>query len=382
MKSEGKGLKRQAPIPLACGIIALGVAFIAVFGMLSLQENDVTALIRMSGSEDLAGVAEDLYEDFQFVAQDAHYDGVYYFAIGIDPLATGEAHELIDLAAYRYSHPGFGWLAWLGSFGNPRLIASSLAIVGILSFGGAAYTASVVARKHGFTEWSGLFVAFNPGLIYAVTVDTGEPFGVLLLGLLALAWLASRWILVAILAVALCLTKEMFLFACAGFFLWRCISFARGDRENAVAALSAISMGPISFALWQIYVSLRFDLFAYSEVPKSLFLPLQGWAESITTAAGLSFSTVDSNQIGSIAVSLIIVVGALMLVGIYRAARLRSVYDAVFLLLALMTLCLGPLQVLYPKDLLRLTATQLVLLPLVLMWRESRESLAAGPGSA
>ena len=366
MDSSRKGLGRPAPIPLACGLLALGVGFLAVFAMLSLQETNVTALIRMSGNEPLARVANRLHSDFQFVDNDAHYDGVYYFAIGIDPLATGEAHERIDLAGYRYSHPGYGWLAWVASLGNPRFVAMSLAVVGLLTFAGAAAVVSLVARKTGWSEWAGLFVAFNPGLIYAVAVDTGEPFGVLLLGLLTLAWLARRWVIVALVAVALCLTKEMFLFACAGFFLWRCVSALRGERENLLAPLVAISAGPVAFALWQVFVYVRFDGFAYSEVPPSLYWPLQGWATSVTIAAGKSFSTLDSNQVGSIAVPMIIAVGGLMLLGIYRSCRLRSLYDAVFLMLALMTVCLGPLQVVYPKDLLRLTATQLVLLPLVL----------------
>lgn len=366
MNATRSGLHRSAPIPLACGLIAIAVAFVAVFSVISLQDNDVTALIRMGGGEPISPLARELYEDFEFVERDAHYDGVYYFAIGIDPLALGEAHDLIDLAAYRYSHPGYGWLAWAASLGNPRLVALSLALVGFLSFGGAAVIASIVAREQGWSEWGGLVVALNPGLIYAVLVDTGEAFGVLLLGLLFLAWSRQRWVAVAVLSVALSLTKEMFLFACAGFFLWRCICARRGNKENLFAALASISIGPLAFAIWQIYVYSHFDLFPYAEVPPSLFLPLAGWAESMTLAAGKSLSTADSNQIGSIAVPLIVAVGGLLAAGMYQARRLRSEFDAVFLFLAAMAFSLGPLQLTYPKDLLRLTATQLVLVPLVL----------------
>ena len=331
---------------------------------------DVTSIIRMSGVEPMAELTRTIEPNFEFVSADAHYDGVYYYAIVLDPLATAEAHELIDLAAYRYSHVGYGWAAWLASLGNPAFAPIGLLFVGIVSIGGAAAIASVISRQLGWSPWGGLLVALNPGLVYSVSSDTGEPFAALLLGLLLLALGKRRWLWVGILMVALCLTKEIFLVVGAGLFVWVWLDAWRtkGDYD-LFAPLAAICAGPIAWILWNAYLYQAFDLFALSEAPKSLYLPLEGWAQSLTIAAGLSLSTQDSQQVGQIAVPLIVVVGALLIVGMYYSRRLRTEIEAAYLFLAAFTLCLGPLQVVYPKDLLRLTSMPLILLPALLRKR-------------
>ena len=41
------------------------------------------------------------------------YDGAYFYAIARDPIATGQAHRLLNEAPYYWGHPAYGWLAWL-----------------------------------------------------------------------------------------------------------------------------------------------------------------------------------------------------------------------------------------------------------------------------
>src|SRR5207248_2841420 len=101
----------------------------------------VTALVHLSGGDPLSRLVT---RSFSFVPGDAHYDGVYFYAIARDPLARGIAHKLIDSSAYRYGHPGYGWLAWLASAGGrPGAIPYALVLVpvGLLVWEGARFAA-------------------------------------------------------------------------------------------------------------------------------------------------------------------------------------------------------------------------------------------------
>lgn len=361
-------------VAIACAFIGMTVSALSVVAVTSLKEFHPSAIIRMSESEPLAELARSIDPNFQFVTPDAHYDGVYYYAIALDPFATGEAHQLIDLSSYRYSHAGYGWAAWIVSLGFQSAVPIALLAIGLVSMGVASGVGSLISTHLGRSPWGGLFVALNPGIIYSVSADTGEPFAAALLGLLFLAWWRGRWVWVGLLVVVLCITKEIFLLVAAALFVWKLLDVLRtGNRVGMIPALAAASAGPIMWTAWQAYLYERFDAFALSGVPKSIYLPLQGWLESLSIAAGLSFSTADSQQIGQIAVPLIIAVGTLLLIGIYYARRLRTELEAVYLFLAAITLCLGPLQVVYPKDLLRLAATPLILLPAVVARRPGND---------
>src|SRR5262245_8164115 len=107
--------------------IGIGAAAAAAYG------RGVTALVHLSTSDPAAQLAP---RSFSFVPADAHYDGVYFFAIAHDPLARGAAHTLIDNGAYRYGHPGYAWLAWLVSAGGrPGAIPYALVLVSLLGLG-------------------------------------------------------------------------------------------------------------------------------------------------------------------------------------------------------------------------------------------------------
>lgn len=73
-----------------------------------------------------------------------------------------------------------------------------------------------------------------------------------------------------------------------------------------------------------------------------------------------------TSQIGAASGPLLVAAGAALLFGIYRAARVRSAIDLPFILLTLLALCLQPLGVLYPKDMIRELAMPMLLLPLVI----------------
>ena len=132
---------------------------------------------------------------FEFVDYDGRGDGVYYYAVARDPLALGDEHKLFELSAYRYGHPGYSWAAWLLTGGEGKFIPYAFLLLNLAGMGVAAGAASLISRELGHSAWGGLFVALNPGLVYATTIDTNEPVSTALLALVLLAWLRGRWIL-------------------------------------------------------------------------------------------------------------------------------------------------------------------------------------------
>lgn len=363
-----KKLNESILIAIVCAVLGVAVSGIAVLSVIAQKGSDPSALVRMSEVEPMSDLARSIDPDFQLVPPEAHYDGVYFYAIALDPFATKTAHTLIDLSPARYSHAGYGWMAWLFSLGRPESVPTALLLVGLLSIGAASAIGSVISNQLGVSPWGGLFVALNPGLIYSVTADTSEPFGAMLLGLLFLAWRSRRWILVALLSIALSLTKEIFLVVLLGFFVWRCLkAFQDRSTQRLIAPLVALSTGPVVWIAWQIYLYYRFDGFALSGTPKLIYYPLAGWVESLTIAAGLGLSTGDSQQVGQISVPLLCASAGLLAIGIYKAARLRNVFDSSYLLVAIFTFSYGPLQLVYPKDWMRLGSTAFLLLPAVLL---------------
>ena len=356
-------------IALACAAAALAVCGIAAATTLSARDGKLSALVRMSGSEPMAELARRTDPSFAFVHPQAHYDGVYFYAIARDPFARGDAHTRLDRAAYRYGHPGYGWLAWIVSAGRPGAVPAALLIVGLAGAGVAGYAGSRLAVQLGWTAWGGLVVALTPGIVFAVTVDTSEPVALALAFLGLLAWLRERpgWAAAAL--TAGCFVKEPLLLVPAGLLVWELIRWARGDGAADVArrALPLLA-GPALYAGWYVYLRSTFGEWPFRQEAADYFaFPLAGWIDSMRRAAALAAQDFDRMQVGNAAVPLIAVVGTMLLIGLVRAARLTTPIDPVFILLALLILSLNWLGVLYPKDLIRETAVPMALLPAVVV---------------
>src|SRR5512141_1483111 len=104
-------------VPLACAVAALASAGAAVVASLHWVAWDTSALVRMHDSLPLAKLALHDQPTFRLRGESGFYDGAYFYAIARDPVATGQAHELLDEAPYYWGHPAYGWLAWLASAG-------------------------------------------------------------------------------------------------------------------------------------------------------------------------------------------------------------------------------------------------------------------------
>jgi hypothetical protein len=364
-------MPRRHLIPLACAVAALASAGAGVVASLHWQAWDTSALVRMHYKLPISKLALQGDPTFRLRTTSGFYDGAYFYAIARDPLATGQAHHLLDEAPYYWGHPAYGWLAWLASAGGrPGAVPDALLAVGLLSIFVAGGAASVLARLLGWSPWGGLVVALNPGLVFAVYSDTSESLGaaLLLLGLAAYAAGRRRWALG--LLAALCFVKEPLVLvplAIAAWELWR----TRRSPLVAAAVVPAV--------LWWFYLRIHLGAFPFGQGSERLTAPLAGWKRALLDAASQSWNpSVDTAQLGQAAVALIIVVGlAILVAGIY-AARLRSVVAPAFLAIAVLYACITPNGVQYPKDLIRELALVLTLLPFVLAARAT----PAEPASA
>jgi hypothetical protein len=351
---------------IACALLAVTVALAAVLATISTHDGRLSVLVHMADNEPLATVAAS-DSDFAFVDQGAHYDGVYFYAIALDPIANGTAHDLIDRAAYRYGHPAYGWFARLVSLGRVELLPLALVALGLFGMFAAAALFSRLWTGLGLSPWGGLTVAFNPGLIYAVTVDASEPIGAALLGASLLAWMRNRIQTAGALMVVLCFVKEQLILVPVGLLVWETLRVRTGTTTPAVyrGRAAILLAGPLIYGVWYAQLHSLFGLWPFEQGQDILSFPLVGWLDSLKRASALATTQGDAAQIGQTAVPLLVLALAAVLLGVGRAVRMRSFLDPVYLIVAALVLCLGWLALMYPKDLIRALSFLGLLLPAV-----------------
>jgi hypothetical protein len=322
----------------------------------------VTALVRMSKSDPMSALTP---PGFSFVARGAHYDGVYYYAIARDPVARGQAHTLIDKAAYRYGHPGYGWLAWAASGGGvPAVVPYELVIISLVGLGLAAFASSLLAAELGMSAWWGLSVALNPGLLFAVSADCSETVALALVLVAILAWMRKRWLLAGIALTLGCFTKEPLLLVPVALATYDGARWLRSHHRpsHLLRRVAALCAGPVLYAGWLVYCESVFTGLPSSGI-NQVALPLTGWVTTVRDAWGQLNS--GNSQVGSVTAPLLIAFGGVLVIGLVRAIRLRGPTDAIFIAFGVLAFCTNWLVLLYPKDLLRTTALPVALVPFV-----------------
>ena len=352
-------------VAICCSAVAVlaGIGVVATFA----DKGGVEILVRMPREEPIGEFVAARVPDFDFVVPEIKYDGRYFYAIALDGFATGEPSELIDHPAYRYGHPGYGWVTRLVSLGRLNWLPWALLITSLAGIAVAAGVSSLLVSALGLSAWGGLFIAANPGLLFAVSVDTAEALGagVLVTGLLM--WWRGRYAWAGALFAFLCFVKEPLVLVPLGLLLWEGIRWLRGDRPIDLPKRAAVLLaGPVLLAGWFVYVRSKFDEWPFSDNPDNIGAPFAGWWRSMGRASEQAL-TAEESQLGSASLILLMVVAIALLVGAVRAARLRSSLDVVYLLTVALLSLLTPAALLYPKDLFRNTWLALAILPWIFL---------------
>jgi hypothetical protein len=335
---------------LACGLLAVLVAGVAMIPMLRSADWSLGALARIDSKTQLGAAAHRLDPGLPTVHPGA-YDGQFYWGVAVDPLATGDVHQAFDKPSYRYGHPLYGWLGWLVSAGRPRAVPAALAAVGLASLAAAAALAAALGLGRGRPGWEGLFVALNPGLVGAAVHDLAEPLAAaLLLGGVA-AYVAGRrtpaWICFALLPLA----KEPLIIVLLAVVVWELV-----HRRGGRAALFATAAIPA--LLWWVYARLQLGAW-FTSGDTALGAPLSGWQRAFHVAL--------STPGHAVAVPILVVLLVLLGLAGFRALRLRGPVELAYLPLAAIGVCLAANATIAPSTALRNTAFLLVLVPFVLI---------------
>ncbi len=348
---------------VACAAVALFVGLVGMSSILAVNGGDITTLVRMAESDGMSRLARRIDPGFSMGPPAVHYDGVYYYAIAIDPLALGEAHELIDLAAHRYGHPAYGWMAWVASAGHPEWVPAALAALSLLGLIGGAFFTSLLARDLGASSWMGLGIAFNPGLVFAATADLSEAVSAAVLAAALWLWFRGRKRSSAVLLVLLCFLKFQLLLIPVALGLFEIVRYLRGERAHKIwPSLAILAVGPVLFGGWQIYVFSRLGEWPIFLGPELLTVPPFGFLSTIGTLGNIKQFLSSQSQLVAGMLPIVVCVMAVFLVGVVRSVRMRHEFDAMFLFQGLMVLALNDWNLFFPKELIRVTAIPLLLL--------------------
>ncbi len=350
-------------VPVACAALALCAAVLALLPVLRPAGWSLTALPRVASNTGMGAAARARDPGFHTVGTGA-YDGQFYWGIAVDPLATGDVHQSFDSAPYRYGHPLLGWLGWLLSAGQARAVPAALLAVGLASIMLAALAASVLERGLGGRGWSGLFVALNPGLIYAAVHDLAEPLSAALLLGGFLAYARGRRVLAAVCFSLLILSKEQFVLVPLAIVAWE--AFRRRGRP-ADWLILGVSMLPA--AGWWIYVRVQLGGW-FTSGDNALGLPLAGWKRALVDS-GIHSYAADGVQSASGEATLVVLVALLLLVAFatLSALRLRGPVEVAYVLLVVVFACLAPRATVLLRDALRNAAILVALAPFVIAAR-------------
>ncbi|MBW3593946.1 MAG: hypothetical protein KY391_00085 [Actinobacteria bacterium] len=371
-------------IAVGCGLVALFAATMVVGSILVANGGNVTVLVRMAAEDPLSEVARNIEPDFALVPPVAHYDGVYYYAIALDPFATEDAHELIDLAAHRYGHPAYGWFAAVASFGQDEWIPEVLLLLSVAGLVLGAYMASRVASRFELgSAWAGLLVALNPGLLFAVAADLSEALSTAILAVALWFWLTNkRWIALPFL-VLLCFFKFQLVLVPVGLGVWELLRGLRAaPRAIRWKPLSYLAVGPVLFALWQVYVHARLGEWPTSLGPELLSVPPLGFLETIGLLGHTNQIYNGDAQLVAAMLPVLVAIFVLFVIALVRALRFRNAIDCIFVFQALMFLALNHWNLLFPKELIRVMAIPAILLVFVLAPDEKARRFGQYPASA
>ena len=346
---------------IACGLIAIVAGIGAIWAANDAAWPDASTLVKVAFSDPIAPLATSIDPQFDLGGGQEHYDGLYYYAMALDPLAIGQAHELIDQAGYRYGRPMHGWLAALLSLGSQPNIPEALLALSLVGLGLGGFAASRLCVHFGRTPWGGLVIAMSPGLLFATTVSTTETMGTALAISLVLLWVrrSPLWA-IAVISVIMSLYREQLVLIILGLLAFEVVDHIRRRARPAtslVARTAALLAGPAVLIWWLVYVNTKFGTWPRPEESGNLSVPPLGWIESFRVAYGSqNTGSLTDHQIGSTAPPYLIAMAVLLLAALWAARRVRTPLDTILMLQVLMMATLGWRTLVFPHEMYRIPA--------------------------
>ncbi|MDU7360807.1 MAG: hypothetical protein E7L00_06330 [Propionibacteriaceae bacterium] len=325
-------------------------------------------LLNVADTDPIAPMIAAVDPSFHFTTAADHYDGVYLWAMARDPFATaGGAHELIDLAAYRYGHPLYAWIAGALSLGHAPALPWIFWGLSLASMAGAAVALSRLAMRLGGSPWLGLIVGCSPGLLFSASSALTEPAQLLVIAVLCLRWLNQRTTALEIgaLTAVMCLMKEPLVLVAVGLGLSALVDAAR-TRALAWRRCLALLAGPVVLGGWLLFIRSRFDAEQKTYDDGNLGRPIDGWIETFQYATGLRFGDAMQSQIGSTAVPGLMATAALLVAASVVGLRRLDALGLVVVLQTVLVSCLGWRTLLYPHEMFRIPSVPVALAVLLL----------------
>ena len=352
---------RVLPVPLAAGVLALVAATLVLVASLRPAGWNVTALPRVGSHGPLGADAHRIDPGFHTI-QAGSYDGQYYWAVAVDPLATGSVHRDVDAPSYRYGHPLYGWLGWLFSAGQQTAAAAALLAVGLVSFVAAAVAAAWLGVRRGSFGWESLFVVANAGLLYSAAHDLAEPLCAALLLTGLAAYLDGRRRTALLCFAFLPLAKEPLLLVPLAIAVWEL--GRKRARLRDVLPFCAVLLPSVA---WWVYERIHLGAW-FTARSHALGAPFSGWKRALLDAGVKSYSAdYLPNQTGEETLIVLVAVLLVLAVTALVALRRRGPVDLVYIPLAIVAACLAPNATELLRDALRNTSLLLVLVPFVLI---------------
>jgi hypothetical protein len=353
------------PKPIAYGLFALLLGVVTMAATLHSVDWSLTALPRVDSTTGMGAAARSIDPSFHTVHPGA-YDGQFYWGIAIDPIGTGTLHTSFDNAAYRYGHPLLGWLGWLLSAGQAGAVPAALAALGLA----ALFAAGTLAAALG-AGWEALFVALNPGLLFASNNVLAEPLAAALMLGAFLAYRGGRRPPLIACLVLLPLAKEPLILVAAALALWE---LHRGRARYAVA----LAATAVPAALWWIYARAHFGAW-FTSGDSALGAPFAGWRRALLDA-GVFGSNAGQGNAGALVLPIFVALLGLLAFAALRALRLRDPKQLAYLLLAALAACLAANATVSVSDAVRNTAVLLVLVPFAITGSPTAQPLRRASG--
>lgn len=325
-------------------------------------------LLNVADTDAIAPMIAAVDPSFRFTTTADHYDGVYLWAMARDPFATtGGAHEFIDLAAYRYGHPLYAWIAGALSFGQAPALPWVLWVLSLASMVGAAVALSRLAVRLGGSPWLGLIVGCSPGLLFSASTALTEPAQLFVIAVLCLRWLDQRTSAMELgaLTAVMCLMKEPLVLVAVGLGLSALVDAAR-TRALPWRRCVALLAGPVVMGGWLLFIRSRFDAEQKTYDDGNLGRPIDGWIETFRFATGLRFGDAMQSQIGSTAVPGLMATAAVLVAASVVGLRRLDALGLVVVLQTVLVSCLGWRTLLYPHEMFRIPSVPVALAALLL----------------